>query len=98
LAKNRNSEAGRVSWYFAAHETDIAARLRGCLERVSGVDVGPRTDRIINFHFYSLQWARLLAEFGKRDQKHLPAKYRCSNPDYLRGLFDGLVDSDGHVA
>ena len=53
--------------------------------------------RVIHIHFYSLQWARLMWAFGKRDQKHLPDRYQCGNPDYLRGLLDGLVDSDGHM-
>jgi IMP dehydrogenase/GMP reductase len=98
IAPSRNSEQGRVSWYFGLGETAIADKLRRCLRAVTGVDVVPSpADKIINLHLYSLQWARLLAEFGERDQKHLPAKYRCSDRDYLQGLFDGLVDSDGYV-
>jgi IMP dehydrogenase/GMP reductase/intein/homing endonuclease len=98
IAPNRNSETGRVSWYFAAAEADIAAKLRGCIERVVGVDAEPQAeDNLTVLHLYSLQWARLLAQFGKRDEKHLPERYRCADRDYLQGLFDGLLDSDGHV-
>jgi IMP dehydrogenase/GMP reductase/intein/homing endonuclease len=98
IAKSRNSVMGRVSWYFALHETDIAAKLIRCLKTVTGVEVTstPHT-KIINAHLYSRQWARLLAQFGKRHEKHLPARYLSSNPEYLRGIFDGLMDSDGHV-
>ncbi|HLY32594.1 MAG TPA: IMP dehydrogenase, partial [Ktedonobacterales bacterium] len=53
---------------------------------------------IINVHFYSLQWARLLAQFGKRQAKHLPERYLCGDARYLKGMFDGLLDSDGHIA
>ncbi|MBA3500718.1 MAG: IMP dehydrogenase, partial [Deltaproteobacteria bacterium] len=98
LAKSRNSVAGRVSWYFAKHETDIAAKLVRCLGQASGVAVeADPGEKLINIHFYSLQWARLLAQFGKRHEKHLPAAYRCTDPGYLRGLLDGLVDSDGFI-
>jgi IMP dehydrogenase/GMP reductase len=98
IAPSRNSEQGRVSWYFGKHETDIAAKLVRCLEHATGVAVEATPgEKIINIHFYSLQWARLLAQFGKRHEKHLPLAYRCSDVNYLRGLFDGLVDSDGFV-
>jgi inosine-5'-monophosphate dehydrogenase len=99
IAPSRNSVQGRVSWYFALGEGGIAAKLIDCLKTVTGVeattDIGKK---IINVHFYSLQWARLLAQFGKRHEKHLPAQYLSANPQYLKGLFDGLVDSDGHIA
>jgi IMP dehydrogenase/GMP reductase len=96
---SRNSELGHVAWYFALTEADVAAKLIRCLDAVTGVAVEPTaTTKIINIHLYSLQWARLLAQFGKRHEKHLPARYLSGNPEYLQGLFDGLVDSDGHVA
>jgi IMP dehydrogenase/GMP reductase len=99
IARNRNSVTGRVSWAFGLREGEIAAKLVRCLRAVSGVEVVPTpTAKVIHVHFYSLQWARLLREFGKRQNKHLPPRYFCANPDYLRGLLDGLLDSDGCVA
>ena len=97
-AKSRNSEIGRVSWAFGPGEDAIAVKLARCLRHVSGVDpvIAPGR-RVIHIHFYSLQWARMMTAFGKRDQKHLPDRYLCGNPEYLRGLLDGLVDSDGHL-
>jgi inosine-5'-monophosphate dehydrogenase len=99
IAASRNSEQGRVSWYFGEHEQAIADQLSQCVQEVTGVEptqsAGPG---IITVHFYSLQWARLLARFGKRHEKHLPTELLCSNPEYLRGLFDGLIDSDGYKA
>jgi inosine-5'-monophosphate dehydrogenase len=98
IAKSRNSEMGRVSWAFGPREQTIAVKLAQCLRHVSGVNpvIAP-TAKVIHIYFYSLQWARLMAQFGKRDGKHLPAAYFCGNPEYLRGLLDGLVDSDGHM-
>ena len=98
IAPSRNSEQGRVSWYFALGEGEIAAKLIRCLKAVTGLAIEPASDdRIINVHLYSLQWARLLAQFGKRHEKHLPPEYLCGNSLYLKGLFDGLIDSDGYV-
>jgi IMP dehydrogenase/GMP reductase len=95
---NGKSEIGRVSWNFGPDEHVTAEKLLDCLEAVSGVRPRAKpSGRTLAVHFYSLQWARLFDEFGKRDDKHLPGKYMCGNPLYLRGLLDGLVDSDGHV-
>jgi inosine-5'-monophosphate dehydrogenase len=97
-APSRNSEIGRVSWSFGRNEQEVADKLIRCLKEVTGVEAKSTTDgRCIHVHFYSLQWARFFTEFGKRQDKHLPERYLCSNPLYLRGLFDGLLDSDGHV-
>ncbi|HEY7342934.1 MAG TPA: IMP dehydrogenase [Ktedonobacterales bacterium] len=99
IAKSRNSVLGRVSWYFALHEDAIADKLVRALEEVTGLQPSVvRNERVISLNFYSLQWARLMAQFGKRHEKHLPERYICGNRSYLKGLFDGLLDSDGHVA
>jgi inosine-5'-monophosphate dehydrogenase len=98
VASSRNSELGRVAWSFGPEQHDIAEKLAECLELVTGVKPTIKANRIIRVYLWSLQWARLLREFGKRDARHLPSKYRCGDPFYLKGLFDGLLDSDGHVA
>jgi inosine-5'-monophosphate dehydrogenase len=98
IAPSRNSELGRVSWYFGAQEQDIADKLSRCVQDVTGVvPTQVVAGNLINVHLYSLQWARLLARFGKRHEKHLPAELLCANAEYLQGLFDGLVDSDGYT-
>jgi len=98
IAPSRNSELGRVSWYFGPREEAITAKLIHCLKEVTGVDVIPTSgSKVVNIHFYSLQWARLFAQFGKRHEKRLPTRYLCLDPRYLQGLLDGLLDSDGHI-
>jgi IMP dehydrogenase/GMP reductase len=99
LNRVRNSDIGRVSWYFGAEETAIVEKLCDAVETVTGVrpTIGDTRRGVTHVHLYSLQWARLLAEFGKRAEKHLPSAYRCGDPAYLQGLLDGLVDSDGNV-
>jgi IMP dehydrogenase/GMP reductase len=99
LNRTRNSDIGRVSWYFGAHETAIADKLCDAVEAVTGVrpTIAGEQRGVLHIHLYSLQWARLLGEFGKKDDKHLPGAYRCGDPGYLKGLLDGLVDSDGNI-
>jgi IMP dehydrogenase/GMP reductase len=100
INRSRNSELGRVSWYFGEHEEVVIQKLLDCVEQVVGVrpTIGETKSGVTHIHLYSLQWARLLAQFGKRTDKHLPADYLCASPLYLNGLFDGLVDSDGYIA
>ncbi|HEX8506437.1 MAG TPA: hypothetical protein VF630_13810, partial [Hymenobacter sp.] len=101
LNTNGKTEIGRVTWYFAAHETAIIEKLQRCLTQVvgfAGSEVLSTKGNMISVHLYSLPWARLLACFGKREHKHLPSEYLCANPEYLRGLRDGLLDSDGYTA
>jgi len=98
VVKNRNSQTGAVHWNFGAEEHEIAAKLIRAATTVIGVAPHPMNNRgqnIIKLVMHSLPWARLFKEFGKHTDKHLPASYLCKNPEYLRGLRDGLVDSDG---
>ena len=92
--------ANQVRWNFDAHETDTAEKLAEALEIVaakSGV-VCSGIGRTIAVRLDSAPWAHLLSTFGKRDEKHLPKRLRCTNPVYLKGLYDGLIDSDGYYA
>ena len=92
------SEIGRVSWYFNRAESGLALKLANAVERVTGVrPTSVEGPKVLTLHLYSLQWARLLARFGKRTEKHLPSEYLCSHPQYLQGLYDGLLISDGHL-
>ncbi len=99
LNNNGKSDIGRVSFYPGAHETAVIARLLAAVERVVGVRpvLGESKRGVQHLHLYSCQWAKLLAACGKQDAKHLPADWLCSDEAYLRGLLQGLIDSDGHV-
>ncbi len=98
-ATRNGSEIGRVDWNFSHEEGEIADKLQDAVERISGVRPARKQDgNLIRLYFYSLPWARLLAQFGKRQHKHLPPQYLCDDADYLRGLKDGLLDSDGYIS
>jgi inosine-5'-monophosphate dehydrogenase len=99
IAPSRNSEVGRVSIYVGSAEPHVRDRVVQTIERVTGVLPSVvSSGSVDHVHLHSLQWARVMAQMGKRSEKHLPVRYRCTDPEYLRGLLDGLVDSDGHVA
>jgi IMP dehydrogenase/GMP reductase len=98
LNTNGRSEIGRVSWAFGPNEEESAGKLAKCVEVVTGVVPTIKHGSTIQVHLFSLPWARLLATFGKRDRKRLPKRFRCGNPSYLKGLYDGLSDSDGYFA
>ena len=98
LAQSRNSQTGNVTWYFGSHEQTIANKLSDCVEEITGVRPQQTLKRnMIVVCLYSLQWARLLSQTGKRHEKHLPSEWYCADTNYLQGLFDGLLDSDGNV-
>jgi IMP dehydrogenase/GMP reductase len=96
---NGTSEIGRVSWYFGPDEPEVCDKLAACVEAAADLRVtrDATATSTTTLHLYSLPWARLLATFGKRDEKHLPPHLLCGSPFYLKGLFDGLLDSDGNV-
>jgi IMP dehydrogenase/GMP reductase len=96
IARSRNSEMGRVAWTFGSAEQAVANKLADAVECATGVrPTSGRRGNTIRVYLYSLQWARLLTGFGKRQEKHLPRRFMCGSPFYVKGLYDGLVDSDG---
>jgi inosine-5'-monophosphate dehydrogenase len=98
INSNGRREIGNIHCTFGRDEVDTTLKFEQCLYEVTGV--AGRVSRVrntIRVDLYSLQWARFFAQFGKREEKHLPARYLCANPLYLQGLLDGLVASDGYL-
>ncbi len=94
---SKNSKIGSVRWYFGSNELGIAHKLMGCIKRVFKKDCKIYfRKKIIQVIFYYKPLADFLKSFGKKDGKCLPAKYLVNNKEYLNGLLDGLVDSDGN--
>lgn len=98
--KGQPSLTGTVTWYLNRTEMIFAEKLQQCVKNVTGkmptVSRDKHHENVIILSLYSKQWATLLDEFGKKTEKHLPTKYMCLDIDYLTGLYNGLVDSDGH--
>lgn len=97
--KNTNCESGDCSWTFGADQEHICQKLCDCIEKILGIrpTYNLEEDRnIFVLKLYNKCFTKVLHTFGKRIEKHLPSKYYCKNKEYITGLFDGLVDSDGH--
>jgi len=45
-----------------------------------------------HLYIYNVAVTKLLKEFGVKQGKHLPQKYRVNNDDYNQGLIDGMDD------
>ena len=72
LNRVRNSDIGSVL-LVVRRQDDLVDKLASIVQRVTGVP--PVVERVKScwiVRLYSLQWARLLGQFGKRTEKHLP--------------------------
>lgn len=86
-------------WYFGKQEKHIANKLIKCIDACFGYSSKTKeTKNMIKVVNRNNGFTRLLSEFDKRERKHIPPKYMCKNSEYLKGIWDGLVDSDGHIA
>lgn len=97
--KFNGSNIGSVTWYFGLHENDIAKKLSNAIEKI--FNKKPKIYRedgknIIIVKFYYKPLADFLKLFGKKSEKKLPDELFVDNVEYLKGIYDGLIDSDGN--
>jgi IMP dehydrogenase/GMP reductase len=100
INKVNNTECGSIYWSFADYKNDICEKLCKCIKTVLNIEIDYKLikDKNINaITLYNKCFTKILFEFGKRINKHLPEKYFCKNKEYIQGIFDGLIDSDGHL-
>jgi IMP dehydrogenase/GMP reductase len=99
LYKKNNSRIGAVTWYFGKNEMDVVDKLINCIEKI--FNKKPKiieTSNMFKVTFYYKPLSDFLFSFGKKEKKHLPDNLFVNNKDYLNGLYDGLLDSDGHYS
>lgn len=92
-----NSNSGVVNWYFGKNEVDIVNKLVKCIESIFGKK--PEiysTNNMITIKFYYKPLADFLFDWGKKKDKRLPENLLVNSIEYLQGIYDGLLDSDGH--
>ena len=96
------NKSGSVHWSFGLHENDTAEKLVSLINEVFCQTLKPKISvkgtSVLQVSCFSTPLAKLLSTFGKKAQKHLPNEFFCGNREYQRGLYDGLIDSDGHLA
>ena len=61
------------------------------------VQLKKKDNKLLFINCYNKSFTKLLHQFSKKTNKFLPNKYYCKNKDYIQGLFDGLIDSDGNI-
>ncbi len=95
--KKNNSHVGSVRWYLGKHEIEKANKLIECIVKIFDKECSLNYKKnIIQIILYYKPFADFLQTFGKRENKELPTKYLIKNREYLQGILDGLIDSDGH--
>ena len=99
ISKHKGSEIGSCHWSFGIHETDIANKLQECIKNVLDYEckIQEKNDNVLMVNCYNKCFSKLLSKFSKRTNKHLPEEYYCQDKEYIQGIFDGLVDSDGTI-
>jgi IMP dehydrogenase/GMP reductase len=96
VSNNGKSNTGAVHWYFGLNEIEIANKLSSAVKNITGRDLKIKlTKNIIICSLYHKPMAEFLAKFSKKNNKHLPSQYLVNNKDYLSGIWDGLISSDG---
>lgn len=93
----KNSKNGQINWVFGGHEAATAQKLKKSIQKTIGktakIDIKEKT---ILVSLYYKPLADYLNTFGKKDKKNLPSELLVNNKEYLMGIYDGLIDSDGH--
>jgi hypothetical protein len=93
------SKRGSVHFYLGSHETNIIDKIEKIISNLFGLKITKniRDERKMTaVNLYSKPIADMLSGFGKKFNKFLPDKYYCKDIQYVTGLYDGLLDSDGH--
>jgi IMP dehydrogenase/GMP reductase len=94
-----NSFVHELVWSYGKHEIDNIELTQKYLKEVFNIDSSIYyRDNITQVKCRVFPLTKLFYKFGKRIEKHLPNEYRCSNKDYLQGLYDGLIASDGYCS
>lgn len=95
--KKRRSHKGSVGWFYGKGEGHIARKTSDALYKVLGRRPEiVEAEKTLDVYLYYKPLADFLYNFGKRTEKHLPEELLVDHVEYLEGLWDGLVDSDGH--
>jgi len=96
--KKNNSHVGSVRWSLGLDELEIAEKISKCMYNISKKEskIVYTKRNTIEVRFFYKPLADFLQGFGKKHNKFLPEKYLINNKEYLKGICDGLIDSDGY--
>lgn len=96
---DNNNHTGSCHWSFNLNENDIANKVKNYIKELLDYEciISVKDKKVLSVNCYNKCLTYLLNEFGKKTNKQLPNKYYCTNMEYIKGLYDGLIDSDGHI-
>lgn len=88
---------GKISWSFAKEQINAAQKTINCIKEVFNqtAEFSNNSENIIKVSFYNKEFAEYLNSFDKKEKKFLPENLLVNNKEYLLGLYNGLLDSDG---
>lgn len=95
--KVTKNTCSNTTWYLHKDQIPIIEKLENCLKSI-GINTrrDTKSKKNVTQVIVRNNWiCRFLKRFGKLQDKHLPEELMCLDLEYNRGLFDGLVDSDG---
>jgi IMP dehydrogenase/GMP reductase len=100
--KNNDCESGSVSWYLNLKEDQkIIEKLQHTINNVFGRDssFSTKNNNVGVVTLYSKSACKWFIDIqaNNNNEKSLKNQYITKNLKYLLGIFDGLVDSDGHI-
>lgn len=83
-------------WSFNLDERDITNKVKDYIKELLDYEctISIKDEKVLNVNCHNKCFTYLLNEFGN---KQLPNKYYCTNKEYIKGLYDGLIDSDGFI-
>lgn len=99
LDHKKTSHIGNVVWSFGVNEINIANKLKKIIKEQLNynaiIKIKPYNKNIIKVFLNEINIAKDLNNWGKKNKKHLPSKFLNFSKDYISGIIDGLIDSDG---
>ena len=94
----KKSHRGFIKWYFGYSKDRAIKKLPLCVEKIFNKKLKVNnTKNTIIYTFNYKPFADFLKEFGSKENKQLPSSLLVNNPEYLKGIYDGLIDSDGNI-
>lgn len=95
-----STTGNKTKFYLGKDEVGFAEKIKHCVKFAFGFDCDYMQNKNKNMLVLTIcnrAITNFFSTMGKKENKHLPEKYYCNNKQYINGLFDGLVDSDGSI-
>lgn len=98
--KTRRTTTSKLAFSFGSNEQEIAQKTANFIKNVFAKEAKickPKGRYLTVVNVYCAPIARFFTNFYKDGVKTLPQDFFINHKDYLKGLIDGLIDSDGCI-